>query len=385
MNASAPAPPEAAKATRSPRAALALASAVVLLVGALARLGLLALGRAFLGAVEAAALIAMARDVVIVVAALSVSVAALRFARAKRLGYGAALPALGALALLFALGWKDTLRRPPYHDFHGVWTQGPSQSWTDNRPTLPHITYRHDRHGFRGADFDEEKSPGKLRIALVGDSFIYGLGVEEDQTLKARLDTLLARRGMADKVEVLNLGVPGANLATHVKMYAIAHETLGADVIVMGVFEDNDLSEWDVQDEINDLPRPSPFSLACFLLGERPAIVLADQLSRVFGDASTLAAFERIEQRLAAIRARDGAPPLIVLDYFTRRASIRDRFTSRPNVTFIATATGGIPAPEHHIPDDGHPSVRGNEVFAELVMERLLVTPAIAAIGAPAP
>jgi lysophospholipase L1-like esterase len=384
MTAAEPSPLEPAPAVRSPRAAFAMATAVVLLVGALARLGLLALGRALVGAVDSGALGGLALDAALAVAALTVSAAALRFARSRRLGFRPAAPALGALALLAAFGWKGTLRHAPYHDFHGVWTSTPSQSWTDTRPSLPHITYRHDRRGFRGAGFEEKKPPGRLRIALVGDSFIFGLGVEENETLKARLDERLARRGLADKIEVLNLGIAGTNLATHVKMYAVAHEELGADVIVMGVFEDNDLSEWDLEDEVDELARPSLFSLGCFLLGERPTVVLADLLSRIFGDLSTLRAFEGIEQRLARIREGDGAPPLIILDYFTRRAQIRERFTSRPNVSFIATATAGIPRPEYHIPHDGHPSARGNEVFAELVMEKLLAVPAIASL-APSP
>ena len=114
-------------------------------------------------------------------------------------------------------------------------------------------------------------------------------------------------------------------------------------------------------------------------------VVLAAVLSQIRGGASALAAFDRIEERLAAIRARDGAPPLLILDYFTRRAEISARFATRPNVLFIATAVGGRPPPEYHIPHDGHPSAQGNEVFAGLVAERLLSLPLIQAAAAPPP
>ncbi len=361
-----------------------MATAVVLVVAVLARLGLLALGRSFVGALESQPLGGVAVDVAIVVGSLSISVAALRFAASRRLGWLPALPALAAVALLGARGWKGTLREPRYHDFHGVWTQSPSQSWTENRPHLPPVTYRHDREGFRGPGFDLNKAPGRLRVALVGDSFIFGKGVEENQTLKARIDQELGRRGLGDKVEVLNLGIPGANMATHVRMYTLAHELLGADVIVMGLFEDNDLAEWDVQDEINQLPRFSPFSLGCYLLGERPSVVLATVLTQM-SEASSVASFGRIEATLAAIREHDGAPPLIILDYFSHHDEIRARFASRPNVSFIATAERGRPPREYHIPNDGHPSAAGNEVFAGLVTERLLAVPAIAALASPPP
>ncbi len=364
----------------TPRIRFAMATAVVVLVGVLTRIGLLALGRSFSGAVESGGVGVVVLDVLIVVGSLTVSVAALRFAASRRPFFRPALPSIALLALLAALGWRGTLRHGQWHDFHGVWTQIPSQSWTDRRYSPP-ITYRFDRNGFRGAGFDEQRPSGRLRVALVGDSFIFGLGVEEDQTLKARVEEQLARRGLADKVEVLNLGIPGTNLATHIRMYSIALEVLKADVVVMGVFEDNDLSAWDVQDEIEQLPRVSPFSLGCYLFGERPAILLATVLSQT----RTLAAFDRIADDLARIREKDGAPPLIILDYFTHRERVRERFTSLPNVSFIPTATGGLPPREYHIPNDGHPSVRGNEVFAGLVMEKLLAIPSIAALARPLP
>lgn len=363
----------------------AAASGVVALVVGLGRVGLLALGRAFVNAVESGPIGAIARDVVIVVAAVTLSALALRLASQRRLGWRPALPAIGVALLLFGVGWKRTLRRAPYHDFHGVWTQSPSQSWTEKRPHLPKVLYRHDRNGFRGAGFEEQKAPGVVRVALVGDSFIFGQGVEESETLKARLDEALAGEGLREKVEVLNLGVPGANMATHVRMYAIATKLLGADVVVMGLFEDNDLSAWDVQDEINALARPSLFSAGCFLLDERPAVVLATLLAQVRGSASAVAAFEAIEADLAAIREHDGAPPLIVLDYFSHHPETQQRLSTRQNVWFIPTTTTGRPLPDYHIPNDGHPSATGNRAYAKLVMEKLLATPVIASLRRAAP
>lgn len=357
------------------------ATLLVVALAVLGRFGLLSLGRAFKAAVESGQLSAM--DIAVVALCIGLAVVALRVAASRKVQRRAAMPALSLVVVLMALGVKGTLRRGNYHDFHGIWTQSPSQSWTDTRPTLPHITYRHDASGFRGAGFDEKKAPGILRVALVGDSFIFGLGVEENQTLEARLEEELAARGLGGKVEVLNLGVPGANLGTHVRMYRIARETLAADAVVMGVFEDNDLTDWDVQDEITQLAEPSPFSLGCFLLGERPAIILATVLAQARGCTSALAAFAQIEPRLAAMRAQDGAPPLIILDYFTHHAEVRSRFESRPNTSFIATAVNGQKSPEYHIPGDGHPSVRGNQYFAGLVAEKLVAYPAFAAAAAP--
>jgi hypothetical protein len=358
-----------APAVRSTLADLGLATLLVALLAALARLGLLALGLASRGALESNEVISTALYVAAFAACLTVGVAAWRLASARKVRVRSGIPALAIVALLTAVGWYGTLREGRYHDFHGVWTQSPSQSWTDTRKSLPHITYRHDRNGFRGAGFDEAKAPGRLRVALVGDSFIFGLGVEEDQTLKTRLDEELAKRGVGDRIEVLNLGIPGANLGTHVRMYSMARERLAADAVVMGVFEDNDLTEWDVQDEIDNLARPSAFSLGVFLLGERPATVVATALAQPRGGASALVSFDHLATKLEAARAHDGAPPLVILDYFTHHPEIRDRFTHLANTAFIPTSPDGHKVPEYHIPNDGHPSVRGNQVFAGLVID----------------
>lgn len=371
-------------AARSPLADVGLATLLVGVLAALVRLGLLALGLAARGALESGDVGATVLYASAFTACLTLAVAARRLGAARKIRWRSAIPALVLTALLTGIGWSGTLREGHYHDFHGVWTPSPSQSWTDTRRTLAHITYRHNREGFRGADFAEAKAPGRLRVALVGDSFIFGLGVEEDQTLKAKLDEELARRGLGDKIEVLNLGILGANLGTHVRMYSIARELLGADAVVMGVFEDNDLAEWDVQNEIDDLARPSAFSLGVYLLGERATKLIVTVLAQPRGGASALVAFDHLTTKLEAAREHDGAPPLVILDYFTHHPEVRDRFNRLANVAFIPTSPDGHKVPEYHIPNDGHPSMRGNQVFAGLVADELLSFPEIAsALNAP--
>jgi hypothetical protein len=384
MSASA-APERAARSPdgRSKWAPFARASGLVLLAALLLRFALLALGRAVDAAFELDRVASFLLDCALVGVSITLLVAARRFAASRGLGLRHALPASLAVLLLGLLAWKRSLRPITFHDFFGVWTPIASQRWTDSRPGLPHITYRHDRHGFRGAGFEDAKAKGRVRVALVGDSFIFGLGVEEEQTLKGYLDEELARRGLADKVEVLNLGIPGANLATHVRMVERARERLNADVIVLGLFEDNDLSAWDIQDEIEESARFGPFSLGVLVLGERPAVGLATVFAKIRGCASALATFDAIEPRLAELRAREGNPPLIVLDYFSHHEEVERRFLARPNVAFIATAERGEPPPEHHIPGDGHPSARGNEAFAARVIEKLLALPEVAALALP--
>jgi lysophospholipase L1-like esterase len=65
--------------------------------------------------------------------------------------------------------------------------------------------------GFRGAEFTEQRDEARLRVAALGDSSTFGWGVEQFETYPERLAAELARaRGVGpERVEVLNLGVPG--------------------------------------------------------------------------------------------------------------------------------------------------------------------------------
>lgn len=55
--------------------------------------------------------------------------------------------------------------------------------------------------GYRGADFDREKSDFKKRVLFLGDSFVMGDNVAPEKTIPAALERAL------DGVEVFNMGV----------------------------------------------------------------------------------------------------------------------------------------------------------------------------------
>lgn len=65
--------------------------------------------------------------------------------------------------------------------------------------------------GFRGREYVLEKDPSLIRIFMLGDSFTFGLGVDNDGTFAARLEEKLNENDETGPVEVFNLGVPGAN------------------------------------------------------------------------------------------------------------------------------------------------------------------------------
>jgi len=80
-----------------------------------------------------------------------------------------------------------------------------------------------NRHGMRDREYAVKKPPGTFRIAVIGDSIAYGLGVAEDSTFSTQLERLLEKyyqRAGDPKVEVLNFGVTGYSFA---QVMEIAH------------------------------------------------------------------------------------------------------------------------------------------------------------------
>lgn len=78
------------------------------------------------------------------------------------------------------------------------------------RPGAPDGASHISRTGLRDGEHPLEKPEGVFRIAAIGDSVTYGLGVTRDASWPARLESLLnGAAGDEERFEVLNLGVPG--------------------------------------------------------------------------------------------------------------------------------------------------------------------------------
>ena len=79
------------------------------------------------------------------------------------------------------------------------------------------VTHDTNSYGFRGPDRPPAKAPGTFRIAALGDSFIYGQGVNTPDTLPAQLERALQEE--RPQIEVLNFGVPGYGMEEYLLQY----------------------------------------------------------------------------------------------------------------------------------------------------------------------
>ncbi|MFN0149241.1 MAG: SGNH/GDSL hydrolase family protein [bacterium] len=98
--------------------------------------------------------------------------------------------------------------------------------------------------GLRGREIPYERTPGKARIALLGDSFAWGFGVSDDDALAPQLE-----RTLGDGVEVVNMGVIGYGTDQEVLFYENEGRRYSPDLVLL-VFCLND-----VENNVSDRDR----------------------------------------------------------------------------------------------------------------------------------
>ncbi len=239
-----------------------------------------------------------------------------------------------------------------------------------------------NRHGFRVPDWSEAHPAGVVRGVTLGDSYVYGVGVEDGDTLADALARELTERGGGTRYEVLNLGMPGTNLGSHVAMLEAALDRLAPDFVVLCLTLPNDLTRWDVEVARADLGRPSALSLATFLLGGRTADVVWYLTSLVseYDDAGERFLAESLG-RVVAVQAAHGNVPLVVFSYDAAAApGVARLFPSQAHATVVVADDD---PPENHIPNDGHPTARGNRAYAARIAARFFEVPSLRDLRAP--
>lgn len=112
--------------------------------------------------------------------------------------------------------------------------------------TVPHnlpgdfnVRYRLNNERLRGEDIALEKDEDVVRLLALGDSFTFGIGVEDDETYAAQLGARIAQEG-GGKVEVINAGVPAWGTAQQLLYLIEEGLKYQPDLITVGFFVGND-------------------------------------------------------------------------------------------------------------------------------------------------
>ena len=118
---------------------------------------------------------------------------------------------------------------------------GVKVTYTGWRWRIPPVDQGANSLGYRGREYDRGRSPNTLRIATMGDSFTYGVGVPAGKTIPSYLEAAL-KKPIEKRVEVLNFGLPGMSLSDSREQYGFFASKWQPDLVLFFLF-DNDLDE----------------------------------------------------------------------------------------------------------------------------------------------
>lgn len=97
----------------------------------------------------------------------------------------------------------------------------------------------HNNHGLRSLrDTKYEKPPGVKRILLIGDSFFWGYGVDDEYVISEVMQKLLG-----NSIEVLNGAVTGYGTDQELLWLLGYGLKYSPDIVILGIFPLNDLNE----------------------------------------------------------------------------------------------------------------------------------------------
>ena len=153
------------------------------------------------------------------------------------------LASLGLFAVALAVtcgGAEIGLRliRPQPLEAAYVWADGTLR----HRPSF---TYTYARRGFsntvsfnslgmRGPEIAEAKTPGIPRVFFMGDSFVEGKQVADDEVITAVLARLSEDGGAA--MEVINAGVAGYGTDEELILWEKVGRSLDPDIVILGFY-----------------------------------------------------------------------------------------------------------------------------------------------------
>ena len=110
----------------------------------------------------------------------------------------------------------------------------PGQYGVRNFPEVYRFTYHNNSLGWRGSqEYLHEKTAG-YRVLMLGDSFTYGIGVDDAKTFAASMERDLKDHGLS--VEVLNAGCPGKGTDYALKVLQTEGRKFHPDLVVYCAF-----------------------------------------------------------------------------------------------------------------------------------------------------
>jgi len=119
-------------------------------------------------------------------------------------------------------------------------TNTPNYFWNMNNSFSGYTEYFTNSEGLRAThDYSIEKPNDVFRIAVIGDSYTYGLYVNISDTYSEVLENKLSALNCSKKIEVINFGAGGADFPDEVNIFNENARYYGANVYIITVKNDD--------------------------------------------------------------------------------------------------------------------------------------------------
>lgn len=271
------------------------------------------------------------------------------------------------------------------NDF-GFRVDDPSETfWVDrNHPHRPPALVTTNDQGFRDTQWSTAPARGARRIAVVGDSYVYGKGVPDEAGLIDRL--LEARLNQLDDNapwEVLNLGYPGHGFLSNLDLARLAIEQLGPRAVVIGCLGMADWDIFEVQEQYRAFGPIGFGALTAMGVTEdlwNASLMHSMGLPQRRDGVEAFIGFLLIEQRMRSLldAAETRHVDVVIWEYY-EPFSFYQRFKDHPNLHvtgwpsgFERSWNGWGSDPRLAIPVDRHPTAAANSIIAEHLAPQLV-------------
>jgi lysophospholipase L1-like esterase len=146
--------------------------------------------------------------------------------------------------VLRMLGHGSITSQMYVEDEHTIYRNKPLTRGRALRPGEFDYSFTTNTDGFRGQrEYRRPKPVGTRRVLAIGDSFTFGIGVDDAESYPAQLERRLSRLCASRPVQVVNAGVGGFGTSQQLVLLERVGLTFQPDLVVLGVFvndpEDN--------------------------------------------------------------------------------------------------------------------------------------------------
>ncbi|MEW5733562.1 MAG: SGNH/GDSL hydrolase family protein [Thermodesulfobacteriota bacterium] len=213
--------------------------------------------------------------------------------------------------------------------------------------------------GFRGKEFNyTQKIP---RVVILGDSVAFGWGINDDKIFS----TLLGKK-FNNKIEIINLAVPGYNIDEEICSYHNVAGNPAADILILSFF-------------INDFDRPIMSKIQALLASKSLVVrtfieIIARSKAKKF-DSSIEEKAREIVRNLQNQAREKNFYFLIFVPYHRGKIigaySEFLQYCKSQRIDVIGDEESFLMEADHFIPGDGHPSEKGHAILAERLGEYL--------------